>query len=234
MNIFDFFEKIYLINLEERQDRLEKSLINFNNYGINNFEKFNGVKINDNDYTSLLEKDKSQLGCSLSFYRVINDAYSKNFSSILIFEDDFEFIHSKEDTDLFLKRSIDNLPFDWDIFYLGANIMYDYTNCPIEKFSDSLLKLKSAYCCHAISFSKKGISKILEIFPNESTFIEAMGSYKIFDIFLAKYFCFNNSCFICSEMLCSQSPGFSSIENCMTDYSDLKNRHQNAIENLNS
>jgi glycosyltransferase involved in cell wall biosynthesis len=36
------------------------------------------------------------------------------------------------------------------------------------------------------------------------------------------------------EMLCIQSPGFSSIENCMTDYSDLKNRHQNAINILNS
>jgi hypothetical protein len=30
--MFNFFEKIYLINLEERKDRLEKSLINFKNY----------------------------------------------------------------------------------------------------------------------------------------------------------------------------------------------------------
>lgn len=234
MNAFDFFEKIYLINLEERKDRFENSLINFNNYGINNFEKFNGVKINDNDYTFLSEKDKSQLGCSLSFYRVIKDAYAKNFNSVLIFEDDFEFIYDKESTDLFLKQSIDSLPLDWDIFYLGANIMYDYTIYPIEKFSDNLFKLNSAYCCHAISFSRKGILKILEIFPNESIFIEEMHSYKIFDIFLAKYFCFNNSCFISKEMLCSQSPGFSSIENCITDYSDLKSRHKTAISNLYS
>ena len=233
MNLFNFFEKIYLINLEERQDRLEKSLINFNNYEINNFEKFNGVKINDDDYIGLSEKDKCQLGCSLSFYRVVKDAYTKNLNSILIFEDDFEFIHSKEDTNLFLKKSIDDLPLDWDEFYLGANIMYDYTGSPVEKFSDNLLRLNSAYCCHAISFSRKGILKILEIFPDESVFIEAMNSFKIFDIFLAQCFCFNNSCFICNEMLCSQSPGFSSIENCMTDYSDLKNRHQNAINSLN-
>jgi hypothetical protein len=53
MNAFSFFEKIYLINLEERKDRLENSLINFNNYEINNFEKFNGIKINDNKYRGL-------------------------------------------------------------------------------------------------------------------------------------------------------------------------------------
>lgn len=234
MNAFSFFEKIYLINLEERKDRLENSLTNFNNYEINNFEKFNGIKINDNEYAFLSEKDKSQLGCSLSFYRVINDAYVKNFNSILIFEDDFEFIHDKKNTNLFLNKSIDSLPSDWDIFYLGANIMYDYTNYPVEKFSDNLSKLNSAYCCHAISFSRKGILKILEIFPNESIFIEQMILYKIFDIFLAKYFCFNNSCFISREMLCTQTPGFSSIENCMSNYSDLKNRHQNAINNLYS
>jgi hypothetical protein len=234
MNAFSFFEKIYLINLEERKDRLENSLININNYEINNFEKFNGVKINENEYTFLSDKEKSQLGYSLSFYRIIRDAYVKNFSSILILEDDFEFIHDKENTNLFLKKSIDDLPSDWDVFYLGANIMYDYTNYPIEKFSDNLLKLNSAYCTHAISFSRRAILKILEIFSNESIFIEQMNSYKIFDIFLAKYFCINNSCFISREMLCTQTPGFSSIENCMSDYSDLKNRHQNAINNLYS
>jgi len=233
MNAFDFFEKIYLINLEERQDRLEKSLINFNNYEINNFERVDAIKIKKEDYPYLNDREKCQLGCALSFYRTIKKSYDKKFNSILIFEDDFEFIHSKDDTNLFLKKSIDNLPLDWDVFYLGANIMYDYCNCPIEKFSDNLLKVNSAYCCHAISFSSKAISKIVEIFPDESIFIEKMSHYKAIDIFLANYFCFNNLCFLCGEILCSQSPGFSSIENCMTDYSDLKNRHQNAINSLN-
>jgi len=232
--MFNFFEKIYLINLEERKDRLEKSLINFKNYDINNFQRFDAIKINKENYLYLEEKERSQLGCALSFYRIIIDAYVKNFSSILILEDDFEFIHDKEDTNLFLNKSINDLPSDWDVFYLGANIMYDYTNYPIEKFSDNLLKLNSAYCTHAISFSRKAILKILEIFPNESLFIEKMNHYKAIDIFLANYFCFNNSCFICTEMLCSQSFGFSSIENCMTDYSDLKIRHKNTISNLYS
>jgi len=234
MNAFNFFEKIYLINLEERQDRLEKSLINFNNYGIDNFERVDGIKIRKENYPYLEDREKCQLGCALSFYKTIEKAYEKKFNSILIFEDDFEFIHSKDDTNLFLKKSIDNLPPDWDIFYLGANIMYDYSSCPIEKFSDNLLKVNSAYCCHAISFSNRAISKILEIFPDESIFIEKMNDYKAIDIFLANHFCFNNLCFLSSEILCSQSPGFSSIENCMTDYSDLKNRHKNAINSLNS
>ena len=58
--------------------------------------------------------------------------------------------------------------------------------------------------------------------------------YKAIDVFMAKEFCDKNLCFICNEMLCIQSPSFSSIENCMTDYSDLVNRYNNSINRLYS
>ena len=233
MNAFSFFEKIYFINLEDRKDRLEKSLINFNNYEINNFERIDATKINKEDYPFLGEKERSQLGCALSFYKVIKNAYNKNFNSILIFEDDFEFLHNKETTNLVLKKSIDNLPLDWDVLYLGANIMYDYSSCPIEKFSENLFRINSAYCCHSIAFSKIAISKIIDIFPNESIFIEKINFYKAIDIFMAKEFCIKNSCFITSEMLCNQYASFSSIEDCNCDYSnELIQRFENSKNNI--
>jgi len=81
---------------------------------------------------------------------------------------------------------------------------------------------------------KKAISIFIEKFPNEMIFIKnILEDYKAIDIFMAKEFCNNNLCFISDEMLCSQIPGFSSIENCMTDYSDLINRHRNSINSFN-
>lgn len=233
MNPFLFFEKIYCINLEERLDRWEKCLEIFKQYEIKNFERVNGIKIPEDCFSYIDEKSKSQLGCALSFYTIIKNAYNNQFSNILIFEDDFYFIHSKEKTEEVLSNSIENLPEEWDVFYLGANIMYDYCANPVSLFSKYLFKINSAYCLHSIAFSRKGISAFIKKFPDEFIFVSSiLDFYKAIDVFMAKEFCMDNLCFICDEMLCSQIPGFSSIENCMTDYSDLIVRHEKTTNSI--
>lgn len=232
MKILSFFEKIYFINLEDRVDRLDKCLEIFKEYNINYYERVNGIKILEDDYPYLDQKSRSQLGCALSFYKIIKNAYDNKFENILIFEDDFYFIHAKEKTEEILSNSIKNLPKEWDIFYLGANIMYDYCTSPMVSFEKNLFKVNSAYCTHSMAFSKNGIFKFIEKFQSEIIFIEKiLEEYKTIDIFMAKEFCINNSCFIPDEMLCGQSFGFSSIENCMVDYSDLIRRHECAVKN---
>ena len=234
MNILSFFEKIYLINLDERTDRWEKCLDIFQQYEFNSYERISGVKPLEEDFPYLDQKSRSQLGCSLSFYRIIKNAYEKQFENILILEDDFYFIYSKEKTYEILKNSIENLPENWDVFYLGGNIMYDFSNNPLSLFKEKLFKLNSSYCTHSISFSKKGISIFIDEFPSEIIFIKnIVEDYKVIDVFMAREFCKNNLCFIPNEMLCSQIAGFSSIENCVTDYSDLITRHKNCIDSLN-
>ena len=233
MNPFTFFEKIYCINLDERLDRWEKCLDIFEQYEINSYERISGIKLIEEDFPYLDQKSRSQLGCALSFYRIIKNAYDNQFSSILIFEDDFYFIHSKEKTKEVLSNSIGNLPEEWDVFYLGANIMYDYCANPVSFFGKYLFKINSAYCMHSIAFSRKGISTFIEKFSDEFIFANnILEFYKAIDVFMAKDFCMNNLCFVCDEMLCSQIPGFSSIENCMTDYSDLISRHEKTINSI--
>ena len=67
----DFFDKIYCINLEERVDRWEKCLQIFQEYGIDSYEKINGVRVLEQDYPYLENKSRSQLGCAISFYKII-------------------------------------------------------------------------------------------------------------------------------------------------------------------
>lgn len=230
MNPFTFFEKIYCINLDDRPDRWEKCLDIFKEYELDSCERVSGIKILEKEFVYLDEKSRSQLGCSLAFYTVLKNAYDNKFKNILIFEDDFFFTCSKEDTRKILNNSIKNLPENWDVFYLGANVMYDYCVDPIVYFKESLFKINSAYCMHSIAFSEKGISKFIEKFPNEIVFIKKIiDNYKILDVFMAKEFCLENYCFITNEMLCTQSVGFSSIENCIADYSDLINRYNRAV-----
>lgn len=233
MNAFSFFEKIYFINLDERLDRWVKCLDIFREYELNSYERISGVKISEEDFPYLNQKSRSQLGCALSFYKILKNAYDNQFENILIFEDDFYFINSKEITYEILKNSIKSLPEDWDVYYLGANIIYDFCSNPLSIFKQKLFRLNSSYCMHSIGFSKKGISIFIDKFPSEIIFVNnILEDYKAIDIFMAKEFCKNNLCFISDEMLCSQIPGFSSIENCMTDYSDLITRHKNSINSL--
>jgi len=115
MNPFSFFEKIYIINLDERTDRWEKCLDIFKEYELDSYERVSGEKILEEKFPYLDQKSRSQLGCALSFYKIIKNAYDNQFENILIFEDDFYFIHSKEKTYQILKNSIENLPENWDV-----------------------------------------------------------------------------------------------------------------------
>jgi GR25 family glycosyltransferase involved in LPS biosynthesis len=206
--------------MDSRLDRWQNCLKNFEDYQITNYERVSGVEISEKDFQNLDQKSRSQLGCSLSFYRIIENSYNNNCESVLILEDDFYFINSLEKTLELLENSIKDLPEEWDIFYLGANVMYDFSNNPMSSFKKYLFKLNSAYCTHSISFSKKGMASIMERFPNEIIFIDEMiKKYQVIDVFLSKDFCLNNFCFIPNEMLCLQSPSFSSIEDAYCDYS---------------
>ena len=57
MNILSFFEKIYLINLDERTDRWEKCLDIFQQYEFNSYERISGVKPLEEDFPYLDQTD---------------------------------------------------------------------------------------------------------------------------------------------------------------------------------
>ena len=58
MNPFSFFEKIYIINLDERTDRWEKCLDTFKEYELNLYERVSGVKILEEEFHYLDQKSR--------------------------------------------------------------------------------------------------------------------------------------------------------------------------------
>lgn len=227
---FDFFDKIYCINLAERTDRWEQCLKNFEKYDIKNYERVDGIRINGD----LPQKRKGQIGCSLSYASSINKAIQNKYNNVLILEDDFKFLLNKADLHLKINSAISELPADWDGLYFGGNVTSDYGRIPIKKYSKNLLKLDSAHTTHCIAFSKNGLIKIIDFFKQNPTTweLQLVNNYICIDTFFAQDYQHINNVYITSELLCYQEESKSDIENTTYDYSQWMNKNFNFFKSI--
>lgn len=112
MEPFNYFDKIFCINLDRRQDRWEHSQDEFNKVGIQGrVERFPAI-----------EHKNGAAGCLMSHVACIKKAKELNLNNVLVFEDDVKFINSDIEN---LRLAIDTLKKipDWDLFYLGGRLM---------------------------------------------------------------------------------------------------------------
>lgn len=98
-----YFDKIFIVNLDERKDRWEETLKELKNLGITNFERFSAIrpdikKVPVEFYNKLVSPHKAKpkyqtgaVGCKMSHYEIIKLAKKRNYKRILILEDDIEF-----------------------------------------------------------------------------------------------------------------------------------------------
>lgn len=117
MSIFDYFEKVYLINLPERTDRLKYSLAELNSVGIRpedqRLQIFPGVRPADaGRFPSIGAK-----GCYLSHLGVLKHASQNGFKSFLILEDDFQLCPSALMPQTELIHQIHST--EWDFLFPG-------------------------------------------------------------------------------------------------------------------
>lgn len=220
-NIFSYFDKIYCINLEERKDRWTNCQKQFIDLDIcRKVERFNAVKFKD---SALSSKANSQIGCTLSHYEIMKEVKKKNYSRVLVLEDDFLFTKSLEYLNIKLHKSICELPKKWDLFYFGSYFVKGYDYNPIEKYSENLVKVNTGFCTHALSYSLNGVIKILNNLKLETRkeIIDFSEEYEVIDWYLVKFFQKQNNCFAVNELICEQAAGFSDIEKCFFDYHDI-------------
>ncbi len=77
----------------------------------------------------------------------------KGHNNIVFFEDDFELTKGWESV---LTDAWKDLPSDWDLLYLGANL----TRSP-QKITNNLVKIRGAWCFHAVVISPKFVKYAL-------------------------------------------------------------------------
>src|SRR5512137_1623376 len=111
-DVMDLLMEIKVINLDSRPDRWNTTQEELDRNGFKNYQRF----------SALTGGDK---GCMLSHIECL-----KGEGDIFIFEDDVVF---EPDFEYWFGRVFKELPADFDLFYLGANV-----KSPAQKFSEHL------------------------------------------------------------------------------------------------
>ncbi len=118
--INDYFDKVYLLNLYRRLDRLQLSKKRLDFCDIK-YSVFNGT---DGSVVKKLWKSLSNpnfansnyIGCAISHLSIYKDAIENGYKRILILEDDNRI---KRDANDQFRLIVENIPIEWDLLYLG-------------------------------------------------------------------------------------------------------------------
>jgi GR25 family glycosyltransferase involved in LPS biosynthesis len=120
-----FFDKIYLLNLDTRPDRLKTMKQRFKENGISNFTRFSAINGKDEQYNQHFNSlkgffdSRGAYGVLLSIYKILMNAIQNGYKKILIFEDDAVF--HKNFTEIF-NHQMNKLPEYWKLLYLGSSM----------------------------------------------------------------------------------------------------------------
>jgi GR25 family glycosyltransferase involved in LPS biosynthesis len=142
-----FFDKIFYINLDSRNDRNELMIDNFKNLGITNYERVSGSVVQElpepYQYRNFIKKNNKyvhgQLGCRQSHIKCVSLAKERGYKRIFILEDDVHFLEHPNKV-LSNNHSILN---DWDMLYFGGLV---------ERFFRNQIVQAHAYCLNSIIF----------------------------------------------------------------------------------
>lgn len=134
---------------------------------------------NDDAEWQLAQAEFNRVGLEVEKYQAVKEigphqSFSHSERNILL-----DFLHSDAETLLHLEddcvfrdlghlpQAIDELPEDWDVLYLGANLVLWNNGEPWpERYSEHLFRVKCAWTTHAIAYNKKAVRRILEGQPS--------------------------------------------------------------------
>lgn len=184
-----FFDRICCINLDKRVDRWQKCLVEFSRIEleVERFSAFSG--------------ESPHLAFNKSQHTVLKKMVDEKAERMLILEDDVMFKGLGHLTDAF-----NELPEDWDVLYLGANV----NGTLLERHSDHLYKIKNSFTTHAVGYSFKMAKWIVENFNPDQ--------FPIYDEWLRVNVQEQFKCFLVSPMVAWQRPDHSDIWGHHADY----------------
>jgi glycosyl transferase family 25 len=164
--INNFFNKIFVINLQrcsDRKNHVEK-IMSEQNVDFDFVEAVDGeAEFKDHEYyVDFLKKNcyncnnwnqsKAQLGCWLSHIKIWEKIVAENIESCLILEDDFLFNKNAS-----VEETLKDLPKDWNIFMAG------YGSAQIsDVINDNIVRLTTPSCTHAYALKYEAAKIILD------------------------------------------------------------------------
>lgn len=179
--------KAYLINLDERKDRLKEFTNQLFPFPI---ERFSAIKLSP-----------GIKGCNASHKAILE---KQDALPIAVFEDDCKMV---EDWSV-VETAMQELPDDWDMLYIGANL-----NKPLTKYSEHLFRLKNAWTTHGMIYgSQRVIDYICKNMPKDETPIDVFYSKEVLEKF---------NCYLVNPICAIQRGSYSDINNGVRNYEEL-------------
>lgn len=170
--------------------------------------EFNRVGLQVEKFQSIPDIGPHQ-SFSHSMNQILREFHESEDKTLLHVEDDCSFQELWH-----LEYALHQLPEDWDIVYLGANLVLWEQEKPMPpvRHSNYLWRVYGAWATHAVGFNKKVVPFILENQPDYSE--------RMFDNWLSTQLP-NLNAFVVAPMVAYQRARFSSIWGRFDDYTDI-------------
>lgn len=192
--MWNFFNDIVCMNLDKRSDRWERMQ-----------QVFSEVGISARRFSCFTEQD-----CGGNRYIAYDRTYAGILESgkgpMLVTEDDIELCNNW----FRLADALQELPNDWDVLYLGANLNGTYQ----QGYSQNLCRIKNALQSYAVAYSEKMRRWIVENY--DWKLMDA--DHPIYDEWLRRIVQPQFNCFVMRPMIIQQVPGYSDLWEMETNY----------------
>jgi GR25 family glycosyltransferase involved in LPS biosynthesis len=208
--ITDYFDGALYINLDHRADRRSQAEAEFAKYGLV-VERVVGIKGNPGLVTPMTP---GNVGNILSHRKCILMAQERKWNTVLIFEDDVEFVG---DVNALFDDYFSRVPEDWDMVYLGGNhwgerLQFNDSNNRLTYVADNVYRTRYTLTTHAYA-----IKSTLFVFM-DYLFSTALQQVDILCLKAQEHF----NVYALRPNLAIQSAGYSDIARKVVDYSFMK------------
>jgi hypothetical protein len=200
------FEGAILINLDDRIDRLERSISELARHGV--ADRVTRL--------SAFRHENGMYGCSVSHLEAVRYARWKGWRSVLVLEDDIRFSESfREDAPAAL---CDLAGRDWGLFQFGAMV----EPRGLELVSASLFRYRHGHAAHALAVHARCFDFLIGDYVCELD----RGNWDLrmhvpFDEYVNNRLTYYFPAFGSRKLLISQHPGRSDTWNCVVHYRAL-------------
>lgn len=162
MTLNDYFDKIYCINLEKRKDRRDEMVKTFYRLSIDVeiIEAIEGNKEGwkSDKYPHPMRGFEGVAGGTSTQISLIRQTAKEGLRSVLMFEDDCEFI---DFFNLIFDEIVKSIPKDWDMIYLGG--LNDYNKGVPVEINEDIVKVTGMMSTHAYALKNTVFKKAIEI-----------------------------------------------------------------------
>ena len=207
MNLNELSKSIYVINLKERSDRRDHIIKELNKVECDNYILFDAV--NGGEIPNNSRLTNGMFGLVSTYLNIYEHWKNNKTGNITIIEDDCVFV---DDFNEKINNYIKYVPDNWDMIYFGGN-HNKHMGIKTENINEYCLKLNHSFTAHCV---------ILK----DQVFEHLISEIKKFtienDVILANLQkVYNAYCSV--DVLATQIPNYSNIENRFVDYKHLIN-----------